>query len=149
MAASEASIGWGGEVHLSTDLTTANLVELVEVVSFGLPDAQVDEVEVTHLKSPDRYKEFIAGLADRGSVEVTLNYVPGSTTDTTISAARADGTTRAVRFVVPAQDGTPAWQIDTFAFVQGYARGPVTAGDKMETTVRLRITGDQTEAVPA
>lgn len=149
MAASEASIGWGGEVHLSTDLTTGNLDELIEVVSFGLPDAAVDEVEVTHLKSPDRYKEFIAGLADRGSVEVTLNYVPGSATDLLISAARAAGTTRAVRFVLPDQAGDPAWQIDTFAFVQGYARGPVAAGDKMEATLRLRITGSQTEAVPA
>lgn len=149
MPASEARIGWGGEVHLSTDNTTANLAELVEVVSFGLPDQDVDEVEVTHLKSPDRYREFIAGLADRGSVEVTLNYVPGSATDTLITAARAAGDTRAVRFVIPDQTGTPEWQIDTFAFVQGYSRGPVSAGDKIEATLRLRITGDQTEAAPA
>lgn len=149
MAASEATIGWGGEVHLSTDNTATNLTELVEVVSFGLPDEDVDEVEVTHLKSPNRYKEFIAGLADRGSVEVTLNYVPGSATDTLISAARAAGDTRAVKFVIPDQTGAPAWEISTFAFVQGYARGPVSAGDKIEATLRLRITGDQTEGAPA
>lgn len=144
--ASSARIGWGGEVHLSTDNTVLNLTELVEVVSFGLPDADVDEVEVTHLKSPNRYREFVAGLADRGAVEVTLNYVPGSATDTLIAAARAARDVRAVRFVIPDIDGTPAWQIDTFAFVQGYARGPVSAGDKIEATLRLRITGDQTEA---
>jgi len=145
---SDARIGWGGEVHLSTDNTTANLAELVEVISFGLPDQDVAEVEVTHLKSPGRYREFIAGLADRGSVEVTLNYVPGSATDVLITAAREAGDTRAVRFVIPDQAGDPEWQIDTFAFVQGYARGPVTAGDKIEATLRLRITGDQTEGAP-
>lgn len=149
MAASEARVGWGGSVSLSTDNTAANLQELVEVVSFGLPDESTDEVDVTHLKSPNRYKEFIAGLTDRGSVEVTLNYVPGSTTDTLISAARAAGDTRAVKFVIPDTDGTPAWEISTFAFVQGYSRGPVSAGDKIEATVRLRITGEQTEAAAA
>lgn len=149
MTASAARIGWGGEVHLSTTLLTTGLTELVEVVSFGLPDEAVDEVDVTHLKSPNRYKEFIAGLADRGSVEVSLNYVPGSATDLLINAARAAGTPRAVRFVLPDVDGTPAWQIDTFAFVQGYARGPVSAGDKIAATVRLRITGSQTEAAAA
>lgn len=145
--ASDARIGWGGAVHLSTDATVLNLTELVEVVSFGLPDEEVDEVEVTHLKSPDKRREFIAGLSDGGEVEVTLNYVPGSATDVLIRAAKAAGDTRAVRFVIPDEDGTPGWQIDTFAFVKGYSRGPVAAGDKIESTVRFRITGAQTEAV--
>jgi hypothetical protein len=144
--ASEARIGWGGEVHLSTDGTTTALVELVEVTSFGLPDEDVDEVEVTHLKSPNRRKEFIAGLSDGGEVEVSLNYVPGSATDELIRAAKAAGDTRAIRFVIPDQSGAPEWQIDTFAFVKGYARGPVSAGDKIDSTVRFRITGAQTEA---
>jgi hypothetical protein len=141
--ASDARIGWGGEVHLHNGTT---LTQLVEVVSFGLPDEDVNEVEVTHLKSPNKYREFIAGLADRGEVEVSLNYVPGSTTDTLIRAARAAGDTRAVKFVLPNQTGAAAWEITTSAYVSGYSRGPVTAGDKIEATLRLRITAAQTEA---
>lgn len=144
--ASDARIGWGGEFHLSTDNTTANLQELIEVVSFGLPDEQVDEEEVTHLKSPNKRKEFIAGLSDGGEVEVTINYVPGSATDVLIRAAKAAGDVRAARFIIPDQDGTADWQIDTFGFIKGYSRGPVQAGSKIESTLRVRITGDQTEA---
>ena len=78
---SEARKGWGGEFHLSTDDDPANYDEMVEVVSFGLPDDQSDEIEVTHLKSPNKRKEFISGLTDGGEVEVSLNYIPGSATD--------------------------------------------------------------------
>lgn len=141
----EASIGWGGEFHLSTDDTTGNLVELVQVVSFGLPNETTDEVETTHLKSPGRRKEYISGLRDGGEVSVTFNYRPGSTTDTMLRDAKAAGDTRAIRFVIP-ENGTAAYQIDTTAYVSGYDRGEVAAGDKMEATATFRITGDETQA---
>lgn len=142
----DARIGWGGEVQLSSSSSVAGLVELVEVVSFSLPDDQADEVEATHLKSPNKRKEFISGLTDGGEVEVTLNYVPGSATDILIRDAKDDGDTRAVRFIIPDQTGVAAWQITTTCFVKGYSRGPISAGDKIEATVRLRITGAQSEA---
>lgn len=146
---SEARIGWGGEFQLSSSDAVGDLVEIGEVVSFGLPDDQLDEVEVTHLKSPSRRREFISGLQDGGEIEVTLNYVPGSASDIMIRAAKEAGDVRAVRFIIPDTDGTPAWQITTSGFVKGYARGPISAGDKIEATLRIRITGAQTEAAEA
>lgn len=141
----EPSIGWGGECHLFDGTA---LYELKHVVSFGLPNEQADEVEVTHLKSPNKRKEFIAGLSDGGEVQVVLNYRPGSTTDTLIAAARAARDVRQVKFVIP-EDGEPAWEITTSCFVKGVDRGTISAGDKMEVTVTLRITGAQTEAAAA
>lgn len=143
---SEARIGWGGEVQLSSSSSAAGLVELSEVVSFGLPDDQADEVEVTHLKSPDKRKEFISGLTDGGEVEVSLNYVPGGTTDILVRDAKDSGDTRAVRFIIPDELGVAEWQITTACFVKGYSRGPVSAGEKIAATIRLRITGAQNEA---
>lgn len=142
---SDARSGWGGELWLSTDDTVGNLQELVEVVTFGLPDDTIDEIDVTHLKSPGKRKEFISGLVDGGTVEAELNYVPNSLTDQRIRAARDGRDIRAVRFVIPDEVGTPDWQIDTFAFVSAYGRGPVTADGKISSTVRFRITGDATE----
>lgn len=144
----EASIGWGGEVHLSTDSTVANLKELVQVVSFGLPNEEVGEVETTHLKSPQKRREFIAGLADGGSVDVVMNYRPGSDTDLLILAAKAARDTRALRFVIP-EGGTAAVQVDTTCYVSGYDRGEVTADGKLESTVTFRITGAETQAAVA
>lgn len=141
----DPSIGWGGEVWLSTDDTTGNLVELVQVVSFSLPSEEIDEVETTHLKSPNRRKEFISGMIDGGEVEVVLNYRPGSDTDNAIRAAKTAGDVRAIRFVIP-NGGTAAYQVDTTAYVSGYDRGTIEAAEKMEATVTFRITGDETQA---
>lgn len=143
---SEARIGWGGEVQLSTSSSVNGLVELGEVTSFGLPDDTADDVEVTHLKSPGKRKEFLRGLIDGGEVEVEMNYVPGSATDLLIVDARDDGDVRAVRFIIPDEVGTAEWQITTSCFVKAYSRGPVTPGEAIKATATLRITGAQSEA---
>ena len=143
---SDARIGWGGEFQLSTSSSVAGLVELQEVVSFGLPDDQADEVEVTHLKSPQRRKEYILGLVESGEIEVTLNYIPGSATDILIRDAKEAADLRAIRFIIPDNTGSAVWQITTSGLVKGYARGPVAAGDKIEATLRIRVTGAVTEA---
>ncbi len=141
----EASIGWGGEVWLSTDDTIGNLDELVQVVSFTLPDNTTDRVETTHLKSPNRRREYTAGLVDGGEVEVVLNFRPGSDTDQAIEDAVAAGDERAVRFVVP-NLGVAAWDYTTTGIVTGYNRGSVTADGKMEATMTVAITGAVTSA---
>src|SRR5688572_25604024 len=97
----EASIGWGGEAWLSTDNTEANLGELVQVVSFGLPSVEVDQVETTHLKSEDQFKEFADGLKDGGTVNIVLNFRPGSDTDEKIDAWEDSRGKRKVRLIVP------------------------------------------------
>lgn len=133
---SEAQIGWGAGVNLDG-------VDLEEVVSFPLPDEQVEEVEVTHLKSPQKRREFIAGMIDAGEVEVALNYIPNSATDVKIRELKTSGEVVTVVFTIP--DDTATWEITTSCFVKGYGRGPVAASEKMSCTVRLRITGAQTE----
>lgn len=142
---SDARKGWGGQVWLSSDDTEGNLAKLVEVTGFPLPEDKIDEIEVTHLESPGRRKEYISGLIDGGEVEVELNYVPNSLTDQRIRAARDAGDVRFLRFVIPDEVGTPQWQVDTNGFVSGYSRGPVQPNEKIAATVTFRITGDQEE----
>lgn len=140
-----ARIGWGGEVHLSTDNTEANLVELAEVVDTDFPQDEAAEEEATHLKSPGKRKEFLQGLIDGGSCSVTMNYVPGSATDLLLTAAKEVGTTRKVRFVIPDESGTGAadWNIVTSCFVKRYSPDKMSAGSKITATAVLRITGGQ------
>lgn len=141
----EASVGWNGEVWLSTDDTVGNLDQLVQVVSFGLPSDQMDRVETTHLKSPNRRREYTSGLIDGGEVTVTINFRPGSDTDQLLEDAQTAGDERAVRFNVP-ELGVLAWSYTTTAIVTGYDRGEVTADGKMEATVTLAVTGAITSA---
>ena len=136
----EASTGYAGEVWLSTDDTTGNLAELVEVVSFSLPSDTAERVETTHLKSPNRRREYTSGMIDGGELEVTLNFRPGTDTDQLIEAALAAGDSRAVRFNIP-ELGTLAYTYDTTVLVTAYAKGEVTADGKMEATVTMAVTG--------
>lgn len=143
---SEARIGWGGELQIGLDANASSLVEIGEVREFNLPQEEADEVEVTHLKSPNRRKEFISGLLDGGTVEATINYVPGSASDLLLSAARDAGTTRAVRFIIPDETGAAEWQISTSGFVKRYSPNAVTPGDPITATVAIRITGARSES---
>lgn len=141
----EASTGYAGEVWLSTDATAANLAELVQVVSFSLPSDTSERVETTHLKSPNRRREYTSGMIDGGELEVTLNFRPGTDTDLLIEAALAAGDERAARFNVP-ELGVPAYTYDTTVVVIGYDKGEVTADGKMEATVTMAVSGAITGA---
>jgi predicted secreted protein len=140
-----AKTGWGGQFWL--DSAGDVLTELVEVVSFTLPNSQAETVEATHLKSPNRRREYIAGMIEDGELELVVNYVPGSATDILLCAALADGVTRDYKAVVPR--ATANWEITGDCIVTGYDRGSVIADGKMEGTVTLRLTGDATEAAAA
>lgn len=140
----ESRIGWGGELHLSTDNTEANLVELSEVRDVSFPQDEADEHEVTHLKSPNRRKEFIQGLIDGGEMTATLNYDPGSATDLLLTAAKTTGTTRKLKIVVPDTSGTGTadWNMVTSAFVKRYAPDTMEANAPITATAVFRVTGD-------
>lgn len=140
----EARIGWGGELHLSTDNTEANLVELAEITSVGFPQDETDEHEVTHLKSPGRRKEFIQGLIDGGEISFSGNYVPGGPTDLLLTAAKGTGTTRKCKIVVPDDSGTGAadWNFVFSVFVKKYAPDEMTPNSPVTMSGTLRVTGD-------
>ena len=136
-----AKTGYGGEFHLHNGTT---LTELVEVVSFTLPNGETETIEATHLKSPNRRREYIAGMIEDGELEVMLNYVPGSATDLLIVTAATSGDTRAFMAVIPRE--TADWEIAGNCIVTGYDRGSVEADGKMEATMTVRLTGATTEA---
>lgn len=141
----EASIGWNGEFWLSTDDTVNNLIELVEVVSFDMPSVEVDQVENTHLKSADRFKEFLDGLADGGTAQIVFNFRPGSDTDEALDDWEANRGKRKVRFIVPLQ-GVAVKDYTCSATFAGYSRGTVSAGEKMEATLSVKLSGTVTKA---
>lgn len=141
----EPSIGWGGEFWLATDDTVGTLVELVQVVSFSIPAVEVDEVETTHLKSTGQFKEYTDGLKDGGEVEVAFNFRPGSDTDEMLDDWEDGRGKRKVRFIVPLQ-GDTVKSYTASAVFRGYDRGTISPGEKMEATLRVRISGAVTRA---
>lgn len=136
-----ASAGWGGEFHFNDG---SALYEAVEVVSFTLPNPEFEEAESTHLKSANRYREYINTLVNGGEVQVVLNYRPGSDTDTKLRAWRDARAIRAIMFVIP-ESGTASVEIEATGKCMSIDPGTVSADEKMEATVTIRIASAPTQ----
>jgi predicted secreted protein len=137
----DARIGYGAEFWL--DNAAGTLTELGEITGVSLPNPQLDDVDATHFASPDRRREYIAGLIEDGEGTFEMNYVANSTTDALIRAAISDGVTRSYRIILP--DGGTGWKIDGDCIVKGYERN-VPIDDRMTATLTVRFTGASTEA---
>lgn len=126
-------IGYGSTVRIGRG-TAPTFTELDLIGDLELPDEQIDEVEVTHMKSPSRRRQFIAGLIDSGELSIPMNYIPDSPTDTLLKEIRASGEDIILEITLGA-DGTP----ERFAaFLKGYARtAPID--DKMTAEATFRI----------
>ena len=141
MAASQAIIGYGTKFAVETAPGSGSYFELGEVTNVTPPNQSVDQVDVTHMQSTGRYREFIQGLTDPGEMSVEINYVPGGDTELFIAAWRASGATRSSKITYPATVPAPAGAIDTFpTFVLGFT--PTTGvADKYAATLNLKVAG--------
>lgn len=126
-------IGYGTTVEVNTTGTTWFKIGLL--ASATPPNETVDQVDVTHMESPDRTRQFIAGLRDLGDVTLSINYVPGNLTDEYVLEWRSSGETRPVRITYPTD------VIDTFpAFPTGYTP-TLAAADKASADLKLKVAG--------
>ena len=81
MPASTALLGYGSSFQIVSDSSPDLYVELLEVKSITPPSVTVDQVEVTHMQSPNRFREYISGLADGGEASFDMNFIPGNASD--------------------------------------------------------------------
>jgi len=144
--ATEAQIGLGTEFWLDDNAATPVLTKLGEIISVTPPNPQTAEVEATHMGSPNRRREYIAGLIEDGEGTFEMNYVPGSATDVLIRGAQASGLSKGYKIVIP--DGTGTWEIEGECIVRGYERS-IPIDDRMTATLTVRFTGASTEAAGA
>ncbi|WP_136685697.1 phage tail tube protein [Falsirhodobacter xinxiangensis] len=133
----DGMIGYGSTVRIGRG-ATPTWTELALVGDIEMPDEQVDEIEVTHMKSPGRRKQFIAGLIDGGEVSIPLNHIPGSTTDALLLAIKATGEQVLIEITLPAPiEETPTPEVFS-GYLSGYGRtAPVS--DKMTATATFRL----------
>src|SRR5262245_55935180 len=81
MPDSGALLGYGSTFQIVSDSSPDLYVELAEIKSITPPSVDVDTVEVTHMQSPNRFREYISGLQDGGEASFEMNFIPGSTSD--------------------------------------------------------------------
>lgn len=137
MPTSNAIIGFGTKVEV---LLSSTWTELGEVHNVTPPNESVDQVDVTHMQSPNRTREFIQGLIDPGDMTVEMNHIPSSATDAYLIAWRSAGDKRSVRITYP------NLVTDTFpAFILGYSP-TMGVADKMSAQLKLKVAGAITRA---
>lgn len=74
----DAAIGYGIDFQRSDMAETPAFVTVGEILNVTPPSLSRDTVDATHSKSPNRFREFIAGLRDGGEVSVEIQYRPSS-----------------------------------------------------------------------
>ena len=131
---SDASIGYGSFFHISRD-NGATWLQIAEVFDITPPSDTVDQVDVTHMQSPDRRREFVPGLSDPGSAGFEMNFVPGSASDLLIQEIRAAGEQVVCRITFP---NAVEWKFT--GQVESYEPA-VPTEDKMTATVSFKVSG--------
>lgn len=133
---SDAIPGYGTGFFVEDAAGSDVFVEMGEVTEVTPPDESTEQIDVTHMKSPGRTREFAQGMIDAGQGSFGINWIPGNPTDVFLRAWRASGETRACRIDYPNDTR------DTFpAFITGVSK-TMPVADKLAATINLKIAGE-------
>jgi predicted secreted protein len=134
---SDAILGYG----ITYEIAAANgntFHPLGEVSDIELPSDETEEVDVTHYESPNRTREFIAGMINTGDGSFTINWIPGNGTDLLLRDLRISGEVRTHRITFP-----NAVYVTFPGFIKGYTpQAPVD--DKMSAQFTVKKAGAET-----
>jgi len=143
MAASGALLGYGTTFVIATSGNSpTDYVSVGEIYDVTPPSAEVDQVEVTHMQSDNRRREFISGLIDGGECSFEMNFIPGSAGDLELIEilTLALGVSRRRQCRIRYPNGVTE---TFFAELQQY-QPSVPTDDRMTATVTFKVTGDVT-----
>src|ERR1043166_527438 len=90
MAVTQAVLGYGTLLQRGDVATATNFNTVAEVRSIDGPKLSKDRKEVTHMLSPNGFREFIGGLKDGGEITFTVNFVPSDGTQDATTGLIAD-----------------------------------------------------------
>ena len=134
MTTTNADIGYDSSFGIEGE-TSGTYVAVAEVTAINGFGFSRESLEATHLKSPDQYKEFIAGMKEGQPVTITLNYVP-SESDALVTAFEA----KTGKYEITAPNGV---QMRFSGFCTQYEIGELNA-DKMTATATFQPSGKPT-----
>lgn len=131
-----AAIGHSSTFKRSSDGTSGGtMTALAEVVSINGVNLTRETVDVTHLTSTSRYREFIGGLRDGGEVTIAMNFDPDETDYTNAISDHNSDTAGYYQVVFP---DTSEWGFT--GFLTGIS--PDTPmDDKMTVEMTYKVTG--------
>lgn len=115
-----------------------NFVAVGEVTVITPGEATTDRVEATHMQSPGRRREYIAGMIDSGEASFEINWVPGNSTDTLIRGLLSSGAVVEHRITFP--NGVT---VTYDAAITGFTKA-LPIDDRMTATITVAVSGEET-----
>jgi predicted secreted protein len=136
-------IGYGSIFEVETAAGSGVFTALAEVYSAVAPSIEVDDIDVTNFDSPQRSREFIAGLSDRGMASAEMNYVANSATDQFIRTWHSNGETRDCKITYP--NGA---SVNFSGYVKTYTTN-IPVDDRITASFEIKVSGAVTLAAAA
>lgn len=139
MATTEAFSAQQSYISVGDSDSPNSYTEIAEVKNIGGPNESADEIEVTHLRSPGSYREFLASFKDGGEIPCVANYIPANATH----ASGASG----LRGLFASGD-VRGWKITladgTLLYFDGWVKAlgtPIQVGNAVELNFTIRVSG--------
>jgi predicted secreted protein len=73
----DGELGYGTKYQTGDGSSPEAFTDTAFVTSITPPGMSRDSIDVSHMQSPDAWREFIAGMKDGGEVSLELNFRPG------------------------------------------------------------------------
>lgn len=148
MAESRARLGYGTllERRISADGVSPEVWQLIaERVSIGGPSMSRDAPDVTHMDSPNGWREFIPGLKDAGELTVEGNFVPDDPSQNGETGLLSEfySDVRARWRITFPLTGSPAVQWEMSGIMTGFELD-MPVDDKLAFTATVKISGEPT-----
>lgn len=143
MAQSTATAAFGTLLKVGDGGGPEAFTTLAEVTSISGPALSMDTIDVTHMESPDDFREMIPSFKSGGEVTVELNFLPANATQDATTGILADFNSRTLRNfqIVWTDAGNTTWAFS--AYVTGFEpSAPVD--DKLSASMTLTISGNPT-----
>lgn len=131
----DAKIGYGSTYEIYSG---GSFVAVGEVTVITPGEATTDRVEATHMQSPGRRREYIAGMIDSGEASFEINWVPGNSTDTLIRGLLSSGAVVEHRITFP--NGVT---VTYDAAITGFTKA-LPIDDRMTATITVAVSGEET-----
>jgi hypothetical protein len=128
----------GAHIGKSNGDSPETFQEISEVVTIGGPNPDSEEIDVTHLRSPARTREYIQSFLVPGEIPLTVNFIANDATHDEVTGLISEYNSGAIKnYQITYPDGGT----DTFAAYVKTRGMPMNVGEALRCTFTLRVTG--------
>lgn len=150
-AAEDAIHGYGAQLMVGDGATPENFEAIAALTTITPGEMSTEDIDRTHLRSPDAHKEHMAGMRDSGAFECEGIWLPNEQSQSNAgggSGAFASGgvismwrdrLNRNFKIVLFA-DGSPSIEWPFRGYISQFQPGEIGADDKIPFTLAMQPT---------